>query len=194
LANAIAQLKADHVRMRALFDRLVTTTGRGEKTARFLLSELERESKIHAQIEEEVFYPAFKEAARARADRHLFFKATESHHAYDVVLAELLAAKAGSEVFRAKAELLQDMTLNHMREEEGEMFARARVLIGAPELAELGRRMDERRETLEAQWASPLTRPLKKMQGMLQAALPSTVKNAKARAVQKARPRAMRRA
>jgi hypothetical protein len=194
LANAIAQLKADHVRMRALFDRLVTTTARGEKTGRFLLAELERESRIHAQIEEEVFYPAFEEAARTAADRHLFFKATESHHAYDVVFAELKSAKAGSEVFRAKAELLQELTLGHMREEEGPMFTRARAILPAAELAELGRRMDERRETLNAQWSSPLLKPLKKVQGVLQAAMPSSVKNAKARAMQKARPRAMRRA
>ncbi len=189
MANAIAQLKADHVRMRALFHRMMATTPQGGKTRERLLADLERESKIHAQVEEEVFYPAFKEAASARPDRHLFFKATESHHAFDVVLAELKRADAGSEMFLAKAELLRDLTLTHMKEEEAEMFARARVLLSAAELAEVGRRMDERREALVAQWGSPVMRPLKKVQGAIQAMLPSAAKNAKAAAIQKAMPR-----
>lgn len=185
MANAIAQLKADHVRMRALFGRLLARTPLGEKARGRLLAALERETKIHAQVEEEVFYPAFKEAASARPDRHLFFKSTESHHAADVVLAQLKAATPGSEVFMARAELLQDMILSHMKEEEGEMFARARAIMPAADLAEVGRLMDERRATLVAQWNSGLMRPLKKVQGALQAMLPTTVKNAKAAAIGK---------
>jgi hypothetical protein len=188
MANAIAQLKADHVRMRALFGRLLTNTPLSEKARGRILADLERETKIHAQVEEEVFYPAFKEAASARPDRHLFFKSTESHHAADVVLAQLKAATPGSEVFMARAELLQELVLTHMKEEEGEMFLRARAIMPAAELAEVGRLMDERRATLVAQWKSPLMRPLKKVQGALQAMLPTSVKNAKAAAIGKALP------
>ena len=186
MANAIAQLKADHVKMRALFDELLGTTERGEKARERLLAEIERESKIHAQVEEEVFYPAFKEAATDRPDRHLFYKATESHHAFDVVLAELMGVGADEEAFLAKAEVLGDLTLSHMTEEERDMFARARQLFTAQELARLGAKMDERRRTLVAQWDNPVTRPMKRMQGMVQALLPSRVKNAKAGLLQKA--------
>ena len=185
MANAIAQLKADHVRMKGIFERMLATTERGAATREALLRELERESKIHAQVEEEVFYPAFKEAAEARPDRHIFFKATESHHAFDVVLVELMGTDAAGEEFLAKTELLRDVTLNHMREEEREMFTRARVLLSADELADVGDRMDERRASLVAQWDNALLRPLKKVQGVVQAMLPSSVKNAKATALQK---------
>ena len=186
MGNAIAQLKADHVRMRALFEELLGTTERSGKAREKLLEALVRETKIHAQVEEEVFYPAFKEAAHARPDRHLFYKATESHHAADVVIAELMGVGAAEEHFLAKAELLRDMVLSHMKEEEQEMFARARQLFTGQELARLGATMDERRATLVAQWSNPVTRPLKKVQGLVQAMLPSRVKNAKASLLQKA--------
>jgi hypothetical protein len=186
MGNAIAQLKADHVRMRALFDELLGTSERGGKAREKLLEQLVRETKIHAQVEEEVFYPAFKEGAEARPDRHLFYKATESHHAADVVIAELMGVGAGEEHFLAKAELLRDMVLTHMKEEEQDMFARARQLFTGQQLARLGAAMDERRATLAAQWDNPVTRPMKKVQGLVQALLPSRVKNAKAGVLGKA--------
>jgi hypothetical protein len=54
------------------------------------MSEIDREVKIHSQVEEEIFYPAFKEAARSKRDRELFFEAKEEHHVVDLAVAGLL--------------------------------------------------------------------------------------------------------
>ena len=56
-----------------------------------LLSEVENELKVHTQIEEEIFYPAFKDAVESQKDEHLYYEALEEHHVVDLVLPPLLA-------------------------------------------------------------------------------------------------------
>src|SRR5262245_44584907 len=80
--DAISLLKQDHQNVRQLLKRL-TSNGNEE-----LLSEVENELKVHTQIEEEIFYPAFKEAIRSQKDEHLYYEALEEHHVVDLVLPE----------------------------------------------------------------------------------------------------------
>ncbi len=44
--------------------------------------------KTHATLEDEIFYPAYKEAVRKKEDQKLYFEAAEEHHVADVVMAE----------------------------------------------------------------------------------------------------------
>ena len=61
--NAIELLKEDHKKVRRLLSQLAETTKRAEKTRTELLATIAKEIEVHAKIEEEIFYPAFKEAA-----------------------------------------------------------------------------------------------------------------------------------
>src|SRR2546430_10369248 len=47
-----------------------------------LLKEIETEIKIHSKVEEEIFYPAYKEAVR-KGDEHLHYEALEEHSLVD---------------------------------------------------------------------------------------------------------------
>lgn len=182
MPNAINMLTEDHGRLRRLLSELTNTTDRATKERVELVKEIEKELKTHAQIEEEIFYPAFKKAAK-KDDQDLFYEATEEHHVVDMVLPALKAANPKSPEFEAKAKVLKDLIEHHAEEEETEMFTKARRIFGAQKLNELGDLMKMRREMIEAMWENPLLRPVKALQGLVQKASPTSVKNVKAAAI-----------
>ena len=181
MPNAITLLKADHTKVKQLLRRLNETGGL--KQREHLCSEIEREIKMHSQLEEEIFYPAFKAATRKSDDEHLVYEATEEHHVVDMVLPALTAANPKSHEFEAKAKVLKDLIEHHIKEEEGEMFVAAREALNEDQLRELGDMMAARKETLLSMWEHPLLRPVKKLQGMAHKMLPAKIKNAKVNAI-----------
>lgn len=137
--SAIDVLEADHVRLRTLLGQLekaTTPDRRGD-----LLARTKAAIVLHADAEEAVFYPAFRDAARTKEDKKLFFEAHEEHHLVDVVIPELEQAPLAGDVFAAKAKVLMDLVEHHAAEEEEQMFPRARKLLDAETLAELGGRL-----------------------------------------------------
>jgi hemerythrin superfamily protein len=185
MPNAITMLKSDHATVKRLLRELSETSERALKQRESLVSQIERELKTHAQIEEEVFYPAFKAASRNTDAEDLFYEATEEHHVADMVLPALKAANPKSHEFKAKAKVLKDLIEHHIKEEETQMFQVARQLFDEDQLRELGDLMQDRRDTIEAMWDSPFLRPVKKLQSAAHKYLPTKVKNAKATAISK---------
>jgi hypothetical protein len=183
MPNAITLLRSDHVTVKRLLRELEATTERGVKERERLLGEIERELKIHSQIEEELFYPAFKRAAKDTKAEDLFYEATEEHHVVDMVLPELKSTSPKAPEFGAKAKVLKELVEHHAGEEETEMFVKARKLLSDQQLRILGDEMQTRKETLEKMWANPAGRAVKKLQGAVQRVMPSKVKNAKANAI-----------
>src|SRR5579871_4427829 len=124
--DAISLLKKDHQKVRGLLKRLES------KPSEDLLDEIETELKIHTQIEEEIFYPAFRDAVEGKeAQEKLYYEALEEHHVVDLVLPEIKSTSEGSEQFEAKAKVLKDIVEHHAKEEETSMFPKARKAIGA---------------------------------------------------------------
>lgn len=142
--DAIALLKEDHEKVRGLLGQLEKASGaRREK----LLGQVEQELKVHTTIEEEIFYPAYRDAARKKEDKKLYFEAVEEHHVVDLVLPE--TKEGGSpEELKAKAKVLKDLVEHHADEEEKEMFPRARKALDREELRALGERMQQRKDEL----------------------------------------------
>lgn len=183
MPNAVTMLEEDHGRMRRLLGELTNSTDRATTRRAELIRELEQEIKTHAQLEEEIFYPAFKRAA-PKNDKELFYEATEEHHVVDMVLPALKAANPKSPEFDAKAKVLKDLIEHHAEEEETQMFVKARRLFGAQKLNELGNLMQMRREMIEAMWKNPLLRPVKAVQSLVHKLSPTKVKNVKAAALE----------
>jgi len=146
--NAIKLLMQDHKKVRQLLTELEGTTTRNVRDRQRLVQEISNEVNVHAQIEEEIFYPAFKEAAKKTEDTDMFFEAAEEHHVVEMVLPELEAADPASDEFTAKAKVLKELIEHHAGEEEKEMFKRARTLMDEDELEELGTRLEERKMEL----------------------------------------------
>jgi hemerythrin superfamily protein len=149
--NAIELLKEDHKKVRGLLSQLSETTKRAEKTRTELLATIAKEIEVHTKIEEEIFYPAFKEAAGEGEDEAMYFEALEEHHAAgDQVLPDLLATDVTSDKFSGRAKVLKEMIEHHAGEEEKEMFPKARELLGNETLRELGAKMEARKAELMA--------------------------------------------
>ncbi|MEO6708037.1 MAG: hemerythrin domain-containing protein [Planctomycetota bacterium] len=149
--DAIRFLTADHKLLRGLLSDLESTTDRGAKKRSDILSRLQAAIRAHAKVEEEIFYPAFQHAAKSKEDTAKFLEATEEHGLVDIVLPDLEGTSPTSEVFGAKAKVLKDLIEHHAKEEEDEMFPRARKLLGKQRLGDLGAEMAARHEQLLAQ-------------------------------------------
>jgi len=186
MPNAITMLKSDHATLKRLLRELTETSDRALKQRESLVSQIERELKTHAQIEEEVFYPAFKAVAKKTDAEEMFYEAAEEHHVADMILPALKAANPKSHEFKAKAKVLKDVIEHHIKEEETQMFVVARQLFMEEQLRELGDLMQERRDTIEAMWDNPILRPMKKLQSAVHKLTPTKFKTAKGAAIAKA--------
>jgi hemerythrin-like domain-containing protein len=179
--DAITLLTNDHSKVRQMLGQLATKTPNGGDKSD-LVSRIEMEVKIHSKLEEEIFYPAFKNAVSSDDDKDMYFEAVEEHHVVDKVLPELKGLDSESDEFHAKATVVKELIEHHAEEEEKEMFIKARSLMGAEKLQELGRMMETRREELLEEWNSPVTGVLKKAQSMVEKVLPTSAKHAKVEA------------
>jgi hemerythrin-like domain-containing protein len=148
--DAIALLKADHKKVKALLASLEKTTERGADRRTRLLQQIESEVNVHATIEEEIFYPAFRDAVKKRDDREMYQEALEEHHVVDLVMPEVKDSDPAGEVFAAKAKVLKELIEHHADEEEKEMFKAAKRVLGKDELRELGARLQRRKKELKA--------------------------------------------
>jgi hemerythrin superfamily protein len=146
--DAIALLKEDHAKVRKLLAQLESSSERSGSRRQQLLSSIEQELKVHTRIEEEIFYPAFRDAAQKKDDRNLYFEAIEEHHVVDLVLPEIKKSGTDSEQFAAKAKVLKDLVEHHASEEEKEMFPRAKKLMDRDELVNLGERLAQAKTSL----------------------------------------------
>jgi hemerythrin superfamily protein len=142
--DAIALLKHDHRTVEALFDKFEKARGAGQK--RRLAEQICLELVVHTQIEEEIFYPAVKQAV----DEEIYTEAHVEHDGAKVLIAEILDADPGDEFYDASVKVLSEMIKHHVKEEEqrGGMFAQARD--GDLDLDALGARLAERKADLTA--------------------------------------------
>jgi hypothetical protein len=95
--------------------------GRKEKLAR----EICRELTVHAQIEEEIFYPA----CEGKIDEELLKEAYVEHDAAKVLIAEIEAGEPSDDFYDAKVKVLKEEIEHHVEEEEKRMegmFSQAR--------------------------------------------------------------------
>ena len=147
--DAIQLLKKDHVTVRELLTELDETTTRAVKKRAALLARINTELKTHTTIEDEIFYPAFKQASKKADDQKMFFEAKEEHRAAgDLVLPDLLGTDPASDNFSGRAKVLKELVFHHAKEEESDMFPRARELMSKEELTTLGEQMAARKQEL----------------------------------------------
>ena len=138
--NAIDILKNDHDRVKKLFDQFEKAEGRAEKKK--IVGEALTELKVHAAVEEEIFYPA----VRKKLEKKVMNEADEEHHVAKVLIAELEAMDGKEDHYDAKFTVLSESVLHHIREEESDMLPKARLLD--LNFEELGEGMLKRKQVL----------------------------------------------
>jgi hemerythrin-like domain-containing protein len=145
--DAIRVLERDHATLRKLFKALEKSR-RGTRQD-ILLDKVFAALETHMQIEEEIFYPAFKRVMKTKDDRTLFVEAEVEHDTARTVIPRLRGTPPGSARFKALVKVLKELIEHHADEEESDFFPRARKLLSRERLVELGVRLEER--TLELQ-------------------------------------------
>jgi len=145
--NAYHLLKEDHKRVAGIFEKLEPTTERALKTREELFDKLNSELEVHAAVEEQILYPALKEAAETR---DITFEAFEEHRIVKELLKELSTTPKDSEEWTAKLTVLKENVEHHVEEEEGEMFKKARKVLTDQQAEDLGARMEAAKTKLAA--------------------------------------------
>jgi hypothetical protein len=142
--DAIAMLRADHERVTEMFERYEGLRTVSQKAK--LASEICREISVHAQLEEEIFYPAVREAIE---DDDLMDEADVEHQSAKDLCAQIEESSAGDELFDARVKVLGEYIKHHVKEEQNEMFAQVRK--SDVDLKALAEQMRTRKQELTAQ-------------------------------------------
>ncbi len=155
--DAVALLKEDHRTVEDLFGQFEKASGDGrkEKIAKQICLEL----TVHAQIEEEIFYPA----CEGKVEEDMLKEAYVEHDGAKVLIAQLLEGDGQSdEYFDAKVKVLQEQIEHHVEEEEMRMegmFAQARK--AGLDMDALGEQMAARKaELVETFKATGIPKPV----------------------------------
>ena len=121
--DAIALLKQDHRTVEELFAAFEKAGGDGRKQK--LASQICLELSVHAQIEEEIFYPA----CEGKVEDDLLKEAYVEHDGAKLLIAEIMAGEPSDEFYDSKVKVLQEQIEHHVEEEEKRMdgmFSQAR--------------------------------------------------------------------
>ncbi|WP_287031011.1 hemerythrin domain-containing protein [Pseudomonas sp. UBA6310] len=152
--NAIELLKNDHVTVKDLLTQLSESTQRAVKKRTELLGKLEMELAIHTAIEEQILYPAYREAG-GKEEEKMYHEAKEEHRTVDsLVLPDLLNTDPATVEFAARVKVCQELLEHHIEEEEEEMFPQARKLLGEDRLNELGQEMEQMKQSMKKELVS----------------------------------------
>jgi hypothetical protein len=140
-------LKKDHDTVKDLFDRFEAAQGRAAKKK--IVDHALTELKVHAAIEEEIFYPAVRRAV----GKDIMNEADEEHHVAKVLIAELDEMDGREAHYDAKFTVLAENVRHHIKEEESEVFPKAKD--ASIDFVALGQTIVERKATLLANGVPP---------------------------------------
>lgn len=142
--EATALLRADHKLVDALFKEYEETKSIAKKKQ--IVAKICTELTVHAQVEEEIFYPAFKQALH---DKELVPEATVEHATLKDLIAQVENVEPDGEMYDAKIKVLSEYVKHHVKEEQNEIFPKAKS--SELDLINLGARMAERKAELIAE-------------------------------------------
>jgi len=141
--DAITLLKNDHRQVEEWFEEFGTTSAKAKKQK--LAEQICTALKVHTEIEEEIFYPACREAG---IEEDLMDEADIEHDSAKKLIAEIEAGAPGDDHYDARVKVLSEMIKHHVKEEEQRdgMFAKAKK--ADLDLEELGQQLQARKDEL----------------------------------------------
>jgi hemerythrin-like domain-containing protein len=142
--DAIALLKADHQRVRDLCAQYEAADNMETKWT--LAEQVFRELETHAQLEENIFYPAVHEGTDEGPD--LVKESVHEHEIVHQLIQELQGMAHDTDAFDAKFQELMDNVEHHVAEEEAAMFPLAEEEL-SEDLDEMMAEMQEMKADLQ---------------------------------------------
>jgi hemerythrin-like domain-containing protein len=143
--DAVSLLSADHAEVKQMFEtykQLVEEDG-GDDEKLALAEQICLALTVHADIEEEIFYPAMRESID---DDLALDEAEVEHAAAKDLIAQILAMDPDDALFDAKVLVLGEYVDHHVEEEESEIFPAAEK--SGVDLDALGAELAERKQEL----------------------------------------------
>ncbi len=126
--DACDLLDADHRAVKKMFKEYEELTGSRARSAAQKKMDLARqichELSVHAQIEEEIFYPAMRAALK---DTDMLAEAEVEHQSAKDLIAQIEGMLEADEMFDAKVKVLGEYVDHHVKEERNEIFPKARA-------------------------------------------------------------------
>lgn len=144
--DAIALLKQDHRAVEALFEQFEDADEAQQDSIAERVCQL---LTVHAQIEEEIFYPAAKEVFDEEEECDRVFEAEVEHGSAKELIAKIEGMTSDDPTFKATVKVLSEYVKHHVREEENELFPAMRKTEA--DLKALGERLSERKYELMEQ-------------------------------------------
>ncbi|MBC7617967.1 MAG: hemerythrin domain-containing protein [Candidatus Saccharibacteria bacterium] len=149
--EATALLRADHELIAQLFSDYESSksniNNNNNNNNREIVANICKELSVHAQVEEEIFYPVFKKAMR---EELLVPEATVEHATLNDLIAQE-GEEPDGEMFDAKIKVLSEYMKHHVKEEQNEMFPKAKA--SEMDLVEMGVQIAQRKQTLISKYA-----------------------------------------
>jgi hemerythrin superfamily protein len=142
--DALQLLKADHAEVSAMFEKYENGRLSAERKRR-LAQEICTALTIHAQIEEEIFYPAAREI-ETRQTEPMLDEAEVEHGSIKDLVAAIEEGSPDDELFDARVKVLGEYVKHHVKEEEGELFPK--IKKSRLDLEEIGEQLAARKEEL----------------------------------------------
>lgn len=142
--DATAILRADHKAVGELFEQYEGARSHNRKKE--LVAKICEALTVHAQVEEEIFYPAVKQAL---GDDELVPEASVEHATLKDLIGQIEGIEPDGELYDAKVKVLSEYFKHHIKEEQTEMFPKAKST--SLDMAELGAQIAARKEELLAQ-------------------------------------------
>lgn len=145
--DAIALLEGDHTAVQRLFKRFEKLKdGEDSQDKADLVKFICEQLKVHTQIEEEIFYPAVREAI---GEDELMDEAEVEHAGAKETISQLESMQPGDALYDAKVSVLGEYVNHHIKEEEGRMFPKVRK--SGLDTKALGSQLMERKQELQGE-------------------------------------------
>jgi hemerythrin superfamily protein len=144
--DAIALLKQDHRTVSALFEEFEKADEEEQSAIAQRVCQL---LTVHATIEEELLYPAAKQAFEDEEEEDLVNEAEVEHGSAKELIAKIEGMSSGDEHFKATVKVLGEYIKHHVKEEEGQLFPQLKKT--ELDLKELGGQLSERKYALMEQ-------------------------------------------
>ena len=146
--NALDLLKRDHDEVDAMFRQFEDMKDDGDAAAKESLVEKICDAlTVHAQIEEEIFYPAARRALHEEEGKELLDEAAVEHQTLKDLVGRLESAPTDDPLYDAGVKVLSEYVKHHVREEENELFPK--VKSSGLDLADLGGKLETRKGQLQ---------------------------------------------
>nr|WP_314547039.1 hemerythrin domain-containing protein [uncultured Massilia sp.] len=144
--DAIAMLTEEHREVSDMFEQFEQLGDRAKVAKTKLVEKICTALIVHTAIEEEIFYPAVREALKDGDD--MVDEAVVEHASAKDLIRQLQEMNPDEDLYDAKVKVLGEQIDHHVEEEEKEMFPKARK--SGLDLTELGSEMAMRKQELLA--------------------------------------------